>query len=307
MGIGKTLLEIGIHEQADVGTLEGDEVIDVLVLRLHVGVDAIGLLQGSSLGLTLQLVRVLDMKLGKAVVISSAGLGHLTQVLLVILDGIGIVLDTLVGVRQGLDNTCTLVLVVELLQQSLLEHGDGLVVTLQTVQGIAVVHIVHVGDVGRVGLVEQTVGKVKSLVKVALLSVAEHGQTVQSRVARLLLETELRHLDTLVVLLGKVSRESTLDDVHLLELGLRHLVVGSNSLVEVVGDVVDVADDGINRIVGHLCTQVVQLGNGSLRADLTIDGCILPIGIRILRVEVDGLVVECSCTTTVVCQGLDVA
>ena len=65
-------------------------------------------------------------------------------------------------------------------------------------------------------------------------------------------------------------------------------------------------DDGVDRIVGQLGTQVVQLGNSTLRADLTVHGSILAVTVRILRVEVDGLIVESGSTATVLSQCTEV-
>ena len=132
---------------------------------------------------------MLHVELSQTCMVAGRGLRHFSQVFLVVLDGILVVLRSFVSVRQGLDDTGALVLVVELLVKGLVVHGDSLVVALQSIQGVAVVHIVHVGDVGRVRLVEQTVGKVECLVIVALLCVAEHSQTVQGRVAWLFLKT----------------------------------------------------------------------------------------------------------------------
>ena len=65
-------------------------------------------------------------------------------------------------------------------------------------------------------------------------------------------------------------------------------------------------DDGINRIVGQLGTQVVELRDGTTRVNLAIDGGILAITLRVLRVEVDSLIVKQGCAAAVLSQSLKV-
>ena len=69
----------------------------------------------------------------------------IAQIVLVVLDGVGVVLLGLVGVRELLDDTGTLGLVVHIfLSESQLVHLDGFLVVLGTSVGIATVGVVVV-------------------------------------------------------------------------------------------------------------------------------------------------------------------
>ena len=155
-------------------------------------------------------------------------------------------------------------------------------------------------------MVEELIGIGQGLVVVLQLGVVEEGQTVEGCVTGILAESELHHVETLLVLLLEEGCHGIVAQVALFHLALVGLVVGSQSLVELVGHVVDASCKGIDGNVGALCAQVVQLGNGRSGAELTIDVGILVVALWILGVCIDShVIVLCGCTT-VVSQGLEV-
>ena len=124
---------------------------------------------------------------------------------------------------------------------------------------------------------------------------------------RILRETELGNLKGLVVLLLEEGRHSVVAQVALFHLALVSLIVSSQRLVELVRHIVDTSGQSVNGNVRTLLAKLVQLGNSTSGADLTINVGILVVGIWILRIYIDSLLVLCSSTTTIVRDGLDVA
>ena len=66
------------------------------------------------------------------------------------------------------------------------------------------------------------------------------------------------------------------------------------------------ADEGVDGIVGELLAQVFEFGNSTGGVDLAVDSVLLAVGLRRLRVGIDGLLVVLCGSTTVVGECRDV-
>ena len=170
------------------------------------------------------------------------------------------------------------------------------------------VEVVVLRELGAVGLVEILVDVCLGFVILLQLVVREHGQTVECRVAWLELDTSLCGAESILELTGEVAATYKLVQTSLVELvdvGLLIVLVG---LLLVACQHVDVSGDGIDILIGAHSLHVLQL-LGSLRgADLAIYHGPLLVTLGVLRVEVDSLVVETCCLTTIgTVRCLDVA
>ena len=310
IGLGQTLRQVGIHLCVDTSALPESILLGIGKLLYQRGVCLVGLHESLHLGIALKGTGITVLQDAQSGPVGSVGFGCLLgEEEPVGLNSTGEVLHTFVGVGNSLMQVGMERFVALGLCECLAELGDGLLKLSVAVECLTIVLVVHVrdGDAVLINLVEEGIGILQSLGIHIQFVAAKHGDTVQRTVQGLLSQTGRHDVEGLLVLASVVVGHGILDIVHTSQFFHGHLRESLVGLTIAQGNIVDVADEGINGIVGAHGTQFLQFLYGSLRVYLTIDEGILAIRLGVLRVEVDGLLVVDGSVARVVFLHADVA
>ena len=183
MGLCHAFLGLGVERETNVGTLVCGELGSARHLVGHLGVYGVGLHEVVLLlGLVFLGISLLHVHLCERVEVEGS-LGFQTvEVLLVCGCGIVEVALLLVSLCDVLESIVAVRLVVGVVVDRLLEHGDSLVIVLLAEMCVAIVEIVALRNLGVGGLVEQCVCSSQCLVVSLEVGEVEERQAVEGRV-----------------------------------------------------------------------------------------------------------------------------
>ena len=154
---------------------------------------------------------------------------------------------------------------------------------------VTVVEIVAFGYFCLIRLIEQFVGILQCLVVTLEVCKVEERYTVEGGIARELVVSELRNLQTLFKLAFKEVGECKVHQLVVFHLRLVHLCVVLYCLVQITGLAEYLSGDESDGIVGYLLFHLFQFGNGCARVSLAVHLCVAAVTVGVFRVEIDSL------------------